>query len=194
MAMPEQELNRKYTYKEYVTWDGRWELIEGIPYNMSPAPVSKHQDILLSLATEFKVYLRNKKCRVYVAPYDIRLLVEQENDEDTMNVVQPDISIICDPKKIDKKGCKGSPDLVVEILSPATAKKDRGSKFKLYERAGVKEYWIIDPSNDTLEEYKLQDDKYGSAKVYGVQDSIKVDMFEDLTIDLKPVFETMEDQ
>ncbi|WP_134704889.1 Uma2 family endonuclease [Ammoniphilus sp. YIM 78166] len=181
--------NRRYTYKDYLEWpdEERWELIGGIPFNMTPAPTPDHQRILRELLTEFNYYLRGKTCEVYPAPFDVRLFPNEKQDDDT--VVQPDLVIICDSSKINKKGCDGSPDLIVEIISPSTAKKDRFEKFNLYQRAGVKEYWMVQPVEQVIEVYKLNEQgKYGEREVYSKGDHIRVGIFQDLDIDLSHVF------
>jgi Uma2 family endonuclease len=188
--IPKFESNKKYSYRDYLTWNDneQWELIEGIPYLMTPAPSEKHQRISRELLVEFALYLRGKKCEVYDAPFDVRLIMN-EKDTEIFNVVQPDISVICDPGKIDDKGCLGSPDLIIEIISPSTGKHDRWVKYKLYEQAGVREYWIVEPSNDTVEVFKLNTHgKYELTGVFGKGDCIIVGIFEDLSVDLNLIF------
>lgn len=181
--------NERYTYKDYLQWadDERWELINGIPYKMTPAPSPDHQRILRELLTEFNVYLRGKTCEVYPAPFDVRLFPNEKEDDD--NIVQPDLTVVCDPNKVNKKGCEGRPDLVIEILSPSTAKKDRSEKKKLYERAMINEYWIVDPLNQTIEVFLLSDiDQYSEPEIFGVEDKIKVSIFDELIIPLNTIF------
>jgi Uma2 family endonuclease len=180
---------QKYTYKDYLQWnDGeRWELIDGIPYNMSPAPSTAHQRVIRELSFAIHAYLQGKTCEVFTAPFDVRLF-ESDKNEETDTVVQPDLAIICDPNKIDEKGCKGSPDLIIEVLSPGTARKDKWEKFHQYEKAGVKEYWIVDPTHETVETYTLVDEKYSQRKIYSNEDEIRVNIFEDLTIPVKMIF------
>ena len=182
----------RYTYGDYLKWsdDERWELIEGQPFDMSPAPSRQHQKILGNLFTMISNYLKDKKCEVYVAPFDIRLPeYEGQKDEEIINVVQPDITIICDLSKLDDKGCKGAPDLVVEVLSPATAGKDLKLKLKLYENQGVKEYWLIHPIDKTVIVFQLNDKgEYGKPETYAELDSITVGILDDLDINLKEVF------
>ena len=161
MGLPIKKSDHKFTYVEYSIWpdDERWELIDGIAYNMSPAPTSVHQRLCGNLFTEINIFLKNKSCEPFIAPFDVYLpeyLVQDFNSIDT--IVQPDISVICDPDKIIKKGCLGAPDLIIEILSPATAKKDMHEKFHLYENNGVKEYWIVDPGNKYIRIFHLQND------------------------------------
>lgn len=191
MAIPERNQDIKYTYKDYLNWpnEERWELINGIPYNMTPAPTRKHQKILGELFAAIHDYLKNEECEVYIAPFDVRLLTDNIVDEDITNVVQPDVSVVCDPSKLDDKGCKGSPDLIIEIVSPSTLKKDLKEKFYLYEKAGVKEYWIVYPDEKTIVAYILNEDgKYGRPEVYSEEDTIKVKVLEFLEIDLNDIF------
>jgi len=186
-----QRSEQLYTYQDYLTWpeSERWELLNGRAYNMTPAPSRRHQEISGQLLTLFNNYLKGKTCRVYAAPFDVRLPQLQESDEQTSTVVQPDLVIVCDKSKLDHRGCKGSPDLVVEITSPSTFQKDLKEKFILYERVGVLEYWIVYPEENTLSVFHLtQEGKYSRPEVYTEQDSIKVGIFEDLTIELSEVF------
>lgn len=186
----------RYTYKDYLTWndDYRWEIIHGVPICMSPSPSSLHQLISGRIFGNIFNYLVDKECFVFAAPFDVRIPLYDENDEDIENVVQPDISVICDKKKIDKRGCLGVPDLVVEILSPATRKIDLQDKYYLYERAGVKEYWIVDPLNKTISVHTLGENKsFEKAKYFTSDDIIKVSIFENLTINCQQIFAGIED-
>jgi Uma2 family endonuclease len=181
--------NERYTYKDYLEWpdEERWELINGIPYNMTPAPSPKHQEILGELYRQISNHLFGKTCRPYIAPFDVRLFPnEKQNDH---SVVQPDLTVVCDLSKITSVGCEGVPDFIIEILSPSTAKKDRSEKKRLYERAGVMEYWIVDPFNHTIEVFILSDEgKYGEAALYGKEDEIRARTFKDLVITLDTLF------
>lgn len=191
MAIPERDQHIKYTYKEYLNWphEERWEIIDGIPYNMSPAPSRKHQKISGELFAAIHNYLKDKTCEVYSAPFDVRLFIDNAIDEETTNVVQPDIAVICDPSKLDDRGCKGSPDLIIEIVSSSTLKKDLKEKFYLYERAGVKEYWIVYPDEKTIVSYILNENgKYGRPEVYSEENNIKVRVLESLEINLIDIF------
>jgi Uma2 family endonuclease len=190
LNMPQVKTDVKYSYADYLQWDGnqRWELVDGIPYNMSPAPSSIHQEVSGNIFRLFGNYLFNKPCGVYSAPFDVRLS-EKEEDQEIFHVVQPDIVIICDPHKIDKRGAKGAPDLIVEVLSPGTAvKRDRMDKFYLYEKYGVREYWIVDPLHETIEVYLLQENHFGKQQLFTKGDVIEVSIFENLTVDLHDVF------
>lgn len=189
MSMPLERKN--FTYKDYLQWpyDVRCEIIDGVVYNMTPAPSRIHQELLLAIATRFSNYLENKSCKVYPAPFDVRLPKGSEKEQDIDTVVEPDIVVVCDPSKLDDRGCKGAPDLIVEILSPSTSRKDVKTKFTLYERSGVKEYWIVYPSEQIVHVYKLDDNgKYANSEVYTKEDDVKVGIFEDLTIRLQEVF------
>jgi len=167
MPIPLQESDHKFTYKEYCSWpdDERWELINGVAYDMSPAPSSKHQRISRILSTKIDNFLANKKCELFIAPFDVILPDFPIGNEDEIDtIVQPDISVICDSKKIIDKGCLGAPDLVIEILSPSTSKKDLNEKFLLYEKHGVKEYWIVDPGNKYIQVFHLLTEGKSSGK------------------------------
>lgn len=143
----------RYTYRHYLTWpEGeRWELIDGLAWAMSPAPTSIHQAICGYLHGTLFAYLQDKPCKVFCAPFDVLFPLGGEADEDVATVVQPDILVYCDRSKITRRGGRGAPDLLVEILSPSTSKKDLHEKFDLYERGGVREYWIVDPGNRSIQ-------------------------------------------
>ena len=144
--------NPRYTYQDYVRWQGddRWELIEGIPFDMSPAPGRKHQAVVGALFSQILIFLQDNTCRAYVAPFDVRLPVADEADDAIETVVQPDITVVCDRSRLDAAGCRGAPDWVVEVTSPRTSARDRTQKRDLYERSGVREYWIVDPERQTV--------------------------------------------
>lgn len=189
---PEAIKNDKYTYEDYENWpdDERWELIDGEPYNMSPSPARKHQDIFGEIFNQFKTFLKGKTCKVYAAPFDVRLPKLGQSKKGTDTIVQPDISIICDRSKLDKKGCIGAPDLIVEILSPSTARKDMLEKRNIYQRHGVREYWIVDPDQEDINVLLLAaDGKYDEPVTYKRGEKIKPSIFEDLEIDLGEVFQ-----
>lgn len=187
-----KKLDTKFSYKDYLSWDGeneRWELIYGIAFDMSPAPTRRHQNISINISSKIAEYLDDKDCSVYAAPFDVRLSDGFQADNEIETVVQPDISVFCDEKKLDDRGAIGAPDLVVEILSPATAARDLREKFFLYEGVGVKEYWIVDPANKTLTVFILDNNgKYPRGTVYAGEDRVKVGIFEDLEISMTDVF------
>ncbi|PAV28257.1 hypothetical protein CIL05_17985 [Virgibacillus profundi] len=184
--------DRIYTYADYLSWpeDVRAEIIDGTPY-LQAAPSRIHQEILLGLVRQVGDFLDGKECKVYPAPFQVVLDPEGENtdEEDSQNVFEPDITIVCDKSKLDDAGCKGSPDLVMEIISPSTARKDKIEKFNKYEQAGVKEYWIIEPQEKIVSVFTLQENQgYGRPNLYSDEDQVKITIFEDLKIDLKLVF------
>ena len=186
------KIDERYTYKDYMTWNDNkfWELIDGVAYQMAP-PVRKHQRILTELVRQFSNYLLDKACEVFPAPFGVRLPLENEEDEYIKNAILPDIVVVCDEKKLDDAGCRGAPDLIIEILSPSTSKRDLEDKFNLYEKAGVKEYWIADPYNDYLRVYILdKDGKYTESQIYFKDGKVKASIFPELEIDLGLVFKS----
>ncbi len=187
------DLNKSYTFADYLTWQfqERLELIKGKIFKMSPAPNRIHQTVSGNLYLKFGNLLKNKTCRVYSAPFDVRLInfKKSTDDKQVTTVVQPDLCIICDKSKLDFKGCIGSPDLVVEILSPGNTEKEMGVKFDLYEENEIKEYWIIEPFDKTIFIYTLQNGKYIGLKPQTQLDVIKSPLFPNLNFDVKDVFE-----
>ena len=155
-ALPKEE--RIFTYADYKEWEldvgERYELIYGVAYAMS-GPNTRHQATLMELSSQFHAYLRGKPCRVFPAPYDVRLFYEEDESDDT--VVQPDIMVICDKDKIGHEGCRGAPDLVIEILSPSNTAIHMEQKRRLYRQAGVREYWLVDPEYNELTVYTFTD-------------------------------------
>lgn len=188
MAIPNKK--GKHSYADYLTWDEgeRIELIDGEIFNMSPALSRRHQQILRELATAFSVFLRNRECEVFFAPFDVRLLAENKQDTDINNVVQPDLSIVCDQNKLDDKGCNGAPDMIIEILSPSSVKLDRWKKYQLYEKAGVKEYWLVDPVNESVEIHLLLNGHYKFQGVFTKEDTISVHVLSNFEINLSHIF------
>lgn len=189
MALPMEKA--RCTFADILTWDEceRAEIICGEVVMMSPPPSTSHQEICFELCRQLGNYLKGKQCKAYPAPFAVRLFeADGDRPEDVDTMVEPDISIICDRGKIDKHGCKGAPDMVVEILSPSTQRHDRFVKFSLYQRAGVREYWIIDPDSKTVQSFILEDGHY-SVKEFGTAgDKIKVNVLEDCVIDLSELF------
>ena len=191
MSISSPKPDRKYTYGDYLHWpdEERWEIINGVPYDMSPAPSTEHQNISAQLLGQLIAFAANKSCRVFHAPFDVRLPRRKEKDEEIDTVVQPDLCVICDPTRLDAQGCKGAPDLVVEIISPATAKKDLAEKYNLYEKSGVKEYWVVFPKDKVLQVYHLNDkDIYEKTGTYYADDTLPCELFPGLEIDLARVF------
>jgi Uma2 family endonuclease len=180
-----EQLQEYFTYADYAKWpeDERWELIDGVPYAMA-APSRQHQEVVLELGTQILQHLRGTPCRPYVAPFDIRLPRNKEADEKVDTTVQPDIAVICDRNKLDDKGCRGAPDWVIEVISPSTALMDMDKKLRLYERHGVKEYWIVHPTDRWVMVYTLgEDGKYGNYRLFGMDEPVAVGLFPELGID-----------
>jgi Uma2 family endonuclease len=190
-ALKKEEL---YTYADYLTWDDdeRWEIINGIAYDMSPAPTTKHQLISVELTYQIKDFFKktNSPCVVFHAPFDVRLPEQFKRNDKIVDVVQPDLAVICDQYKIDEKGCHGAPTFIIEILSPYTASKDKEVKLKLYEKNSVKEYWLIDQSHNTVIVYLLErTGHYGKPSIHIKQGALEVKSLEGLIIDLDLVFQ-----
>jgi len=188
------DLNKRYTFADYLTWidDKRRELIDGFVKLMSPAPTSYHQSISINLATEIKNYLKKKKYKIFTAPFDVRFpeAADIKEYDKITTVVQPDISVICDLSKIDTKGCIGAPDMIVEIVSPSLARHDVEEKYKLYQKHGVREYWIVFPEDRSINVFILDENyKYQLVGMYANDSKVKVNIFEDLVIDLAEIFE-----
>ena len=187
------DLNKAYSYADYLAWqfEERLELIKGKIYKMSPAPSVLHQRILGRLYRQFSNFLWKKDCEVFPAPFDVRLLDKNKSSDDKVvfTVVQPDISIVCDQDKLDERGCQGAPDLIVEIISKSTKKKDLNEKFHLYEEAGVAEYWIVYPKDALVSVFELHGGHYQLRKIYAEEETIQVGIFDDFAFDLKEVFE-----
>jgi len=189
------DLSKRYTYADYLTWqfDEMVELIRGKVYRMSPAPGSSHQDVSGELYYQIKHFLKGKKCKAYHAPFDVisPLPNDKQTPDKVTTVVQPDLCVICDLEKITAKGCTGAPDWIIEILSKGTAKKDLNEKFELYQNAGVNEYWIVHPSEETVLVYTLN-----SKKKYELirqtpfvsDEKVTVGVFDGFDIDLSEVF------
>ncbi|NQX67503.1 Uma2 family endonuclease [Paenibacillus alba] len=181
MKVPEQD--HRYKLQDLLEWEGRWELINGVPFNMTLAPSTTHQRILRSMFLELHTCLQGSSCEVFIAPFDVRLSeIEEYDNPDT--VCQPDLTVICNPTQIDDKGGKGAPKLIVEILSPSTAIKDRNQKYKTYEKFGVLEYWIVDPAHQTVEVYGLEQGLFQKREVFGKEDNLRSFAFTACVFDL----------
>ncbi len=188
--MPIPQKNKRYTYADYLTLpeDERWEIIDGVPF-MQAAPSWQHQAVSLELSRQFANYLQGKPCRVFTAPFDLRISSAHEPDEQTTNVIQPDLVVICNDRGLKGTGYHGVPELIIEISSPSTSRKDKVLKFNIYEAAGVKEYWILEPEGKFVSVFTLQENKrYGRPETYTEQDKAPVTVFPGLTIDLARVF------
>lgn len=185
--MPLPRDDERYTYADYLGWpEGeRWELIEGAPCDMTPAPSVKHQRLALRLATLLETKLAGSTCTPFIAPTDVVL--------SEVDVVQPDVFVVCDPARITPTHIRGAPDLVFEVLSPATALKDRRTKRDLYERHGVREYVLADPEARYAEQFVRDDDgRFGPGRLAGPDEVLRLASLEGLEVPLAEVFDLSE--
>jgi len=182
MVLPVKKTDRRYTYEDYRTWpnDERWEIIDGTAWAMTPAPSVKHQSTMGNTFLLFGAFFKEKACKAFLAPTDVVL--------DDENVVQPDLLVVCDERKITEANIRGAPDLVVEILSPTTQLKDRREKKALYERYGVREYLILQPEAELLERYRLVGTKYEGPDLFGWNETVQSHAFEGLELRLWEIF------
>lgn len=178
-----EKMGNGFTYSDYVHWpeDERWEIIGGEAYVMTPAPTTRHQAILQYLSTQFGNFFKGSGCRPFPAPTDVVF--------DAQNVVQPDLLVVCDKSKITENNIQGAPDLVVEILSPSTALKDKREKRALYERFGVREYLIIYPAEEIVERFVFGEGRYDTAEVFGWDELLSLAIFPELRLSLWEVFD-----
>ena len=188
MALPAKE--EQYTFADVLTWDEgeHIEIINGEAYMMA-TPSSRHQEVSGELFRQLANFLEGKQCKVYHAPFGVRLF-ERDGDrpEEVDTVVEPDITVVCDRGKIDRYGCKGAPDLIIEILSPSTRRHDRLVKLNLYQRAGVREYWMADPDNQSVQVFTLDSGVLKIREDYGLGDVARINVLEGCFIDLEKVF------
>jgi Uma2 family endonuclease len=184
-----------YSYADYLTWhfDEVVELIKGkIFKKAAAAPRRIHQKVLGELHLVLGNFLKGNICQVYVAPFDVRFSTKSKEDSKIHDVVQPDICVICDPEKLDDRGCIGAPDLIVEILSPGNSKTELKHKFELYESNGVKEYWVIHPENQDLLIYTLTNGKYVPSPLLTSGDVVESIAIEGFKLDLEEFFRDIE--
>jgi Uma2 family endonuclease len=191
MQFSDLDLSKTYSYADYLKWtfEDRLELIKGKIFKMTPAPASAHQRISLRISNELYNNLKNQLCQVYYAPFDVRLPRKGENeDKKVITVVQPDICVICDPSKIDIRGCTGAPDIVIEILSPGNNQKELKNKYEDYEESGVLEYWLISPQDKTFLKYTLIEGQYQPSRLLTIGDIITTPILPGFELDLETVF------
>jgi Uma2 family endonuclease len=180
-----------YSYRDYLTWnmDEMVELINGKVFKKAAAaPNRLHQRLSIHLSSEFFQFLKGKTCEVYEAPFDVRFPTKSNKNEEIFTVVQPDICVICDPKKLDAAGCLGAPDLIAEILSPGNNQKELKIKYELYEEVGVLEYWIIYPTEQSLIIHSLVSGKYHPSRPYTIGDTVESKCIQGFQIDLTELF------
>jgi len=186
MALPQFKEEEHYSYSDYLGWDEnvRAELYDGEIVMMAP-PATRHQRASGELFFQIRTYLEGKTCKIFAAPFAVRLFPEKDDSDTT--VFEPDIVVVCDSEKLDDKGCNGAPDLVIEIISPSTAKYDRIYKFRKYQLAGVKEYWIVDPETKTVQVCLLENGRY-VVSMFDETEKTPVSVLEGCEIDLSGVF------
>ncbi len=190
MTLLDLDINKTYTYADYFKWkfEERVELIRGRIFKMSPAPNRRHQQLTGDIFFEIRRFLAGQNCEVYVAPFDVRLPRKSKDDNDIITVLQPDVCVICDPAKLDDKGCIGAPDIVVEILSPGNNTKELKNKYEVYEEAGVKEYWIVSPQDETFVLYTLADGRYMASRIMVAGDIVKSSVLNGFVLNLEQLF------
>jgi Uma2 family endonuclease len=190
MAGSSKKKQQKYSYADYLTWDedNRYEIIDGEVFDMT-SPGVLHQRIVTELSRQMANFFDSKSCEVFVAPLDVLLAKNVSRSDEVFTVVQPDIMVVCDPKKIEERGIVGAPDLVVEIISPSTAGKDNIIKPRVYEQAGVKEFWLISPLERLIRVNKLgKEGLFGREDIYDDTAQIEIAQFAGLSIDCRRLF------
>lgn len=182
------DLSKTYTYADYLLWQfsERVELIKGYILKMSPAPSMKHQKVSMNLTGCLLNCFKKQTCNIFAAPFDVRLPIKSAKKDTT--VVQPDLCIICDELKLDDHGCNGAPDLIIEIISPNNSKHDVDTKFKLYQEAGVLEYWIVEPYDKIVFIYTLINDKFIGLKPFSLGEKIESPLFPNMQIEIDDIF------
>jgi Uma2 family endonuclease len=176
----------KHTYADYLTWSASYgdELVNGTAYvREPPSPLRSHQTIVGEIYRQVANALKGKPCEVYVAPFDVRLPKSTEDDDQIDTVVQPDVLIVCDLQKLDERGVRGAPDWVVEVISPGTARHDQFVKVPAYERAGVREVWLVRPIEGTLTVYRLEGGRYGPASRHELKGQTQITAVPGVAID-----------
>lgn len=190
---PDFSYSGVYTYADYIKWtiEERIELIKGKIFRMSPAPNTVHQILVGNLFSVLRSCLKGNSCQVFFSPFDVRLPKWSNDNEAITTVVQPDLCVICDPKKIDKRGCLGAPDIVVEILSPSNNSKELKNKYEVYEEAGVKEYWIVSPQDHSFLVYTLTNNKYVPSRLMAEGDIVTSTVLDGFSLDLQSLFDNI---
>ncbi len=188
----ELDLSKKYSYAHYLTWrfKDRVELIKGRIFKMSPAPGLLHQRVSSRLQGKIWHFLDKAKsqCEIFTAPFDVRFPTGSDEQTEIYSVVQPDLCVVCDPEKLDLRGCLGAPDLIVEILSPGSSRKDLNDKYELYETHGVREYWVVHPVEGTLLIYTLLEEGYVPSKLFTEGDIVSSEVLAGFSLELDEVF------
>lgn len=190
MKFADLDLDKTYTYADYFKWqfEERVELIKGKIFKMSPAPNRIHQKIAGYVHVKMAVFLDGKSCEVYEAPFDVRIPRKSKDDKEIITVLQPDVCVICDLSKLDKLGCIGAPEIVVEVLSPGNNSKELKKKYEVYEEAGVKEYWVISPQDQWVRIYTLEEGKFRESPYIVAGDQAYSTVLQGFSIDVTQLF------
>ena len=191
MSEPARISKQAFTYADYLTWpdNERWEIIDGVAYDMTPAPSMRHQGLLWQLVAQFAPFLEKSTCQPFTSPIDVLLPTPSEEVSSATTVIQPDLIVVCDPDKLHERGVVGAPTLVVEILSPSTSTKDLREKLHAYERAGVPEYWVVSPAEKWLQIFTLNaQGRYDAPTTFGDGEQAPVGVLPGLIIDLSRIF------
>lgn len=190
MKFANLDLSQEYSYADYLKWtfEERLELIKGKIFKLN-APNRVHQKASMEIARELSVFLKRKTCEVYCAPFDVRLPRKSKRNKKIDTVVQPDIVVVCDPAKLDKKGCLGAPDIVVEILSPGNSEMELFRKYDLYAEVGVKDYWIVLPDERIVIQHTQNcEGKFYTSRPWLVGDQLQTLALPGFKLDLGEVF------
>ncbi|WP_028571867.1 Uma2 family endonuclease [Desulfonatronum lacustre] len=173
-----------YTYRDYLEWpdDQRWELIDGTPQAMTPGPSVTHQQVVLSIAAQVERALSEKECRPFIAPLEVLFPKPIENEDNVRTVLQPDLFVVCDQRKIKSNAVVGAPDWIVEVLSPKTASRDHIAKRRIYEQAGVREYWLVHPEDRVVMIYRLEKEGFGKPDVVPMEGETGVGILPEVVI------------
>ncbi len=192
MQFSDLDLTKTYSYADYLKWqfEERVELIKGKIFKVSPAPNYAHQSISSDIHGFLWSFLRGKECKVFSAPFDVLLTLRSKDDQDITTVLQPDICVICDLSKTDKRGCVGAPDIIVEILSPGNNAKEMISKYEVYEQAGVREYWVVSPKYQSFVVNTLVDGKYQPSRQMTIGDTVTSTVLPGFSLSLSELFGT----
>lgn len=190
-SLSQLDLSKSYSYADYLLWrfEERVELIRGKIMQMA-APSRIHQQVATNMIVLIGSTLRKSHCKIFPAPFDVRLPhYSPKKNLEVITVVQPDLCVICDPSKLDEKGCVGAPDIVVEILSPGNSKREMKDKFSVYEESGVKEYWLVSPTEKAVQVFRLNENgQFIGIQPYTEDDSLTTPILPGLSIPLREVF------
>jgi Uma2 family endonuclease len=193
------DLNKTYSYADYLTWQFSETvgLVKGKIMLMSPAPNVNHQRISVRLSSTIYPFFKLKRCDVFVAPFDVRLYDRKKSilaNKDIHTVLQPDLCVICNPDLLDKQGCNGAPDWIIEILFKGNSKREMQIKYQLYQESGVQEYWLVYPEQQAIHQFVLDDKAcYQLKRMAAADDIVTPFLFPDLAVDLTEVFENCEE-